>query len=411
MARLYLYSPINPAKTGTANYFRLFYSQIPDEVFKNNEIFVVIDRKFYSHNIFDNSEYNIVDFRDVKKNTDDISVYFLANNEFHRYSHKALYDHKDTDGLSVSVVHEPCMWMNIQAMCSMREYGFKEEDLPYFAEYQYGEDAAFFCKQNLVRKTSEIFDYTSLAATHIYENSDVVVFHSYYAKNKYLLEKSPTYTFKKEQDLIVMEHPHDDAAKNVSTKVSKDKYVVGTFGWVKKVKQVEDLLLAYNEFYLKLSEQDKNNVELRIVGETEVTRNFNPVGLAETLECKDTIKFYGYVSNVEMDELLAGTSIIFSLRFPSCGESSGPVYKTKSLGIPIALSNYGAFAEEDADYFISVNMQTQRTEIRDVIAKEYDIFTKNANRNKKKFNKEQNAYGGVESTLKKIIAYQNGTIQ
>lgn len=411
MSKLYLYSPMHPAKTGTANYFRLFISQIPEEIKINNEIIIVIDRNFYSHDIFNSSIYKIEDFRDIKKNINDISLYFLANNEFHRYAHKALYDHKDSDGLAVSIIHEPCMWMNVHAMCSMREYGFKEEDLPYFAAYQYGEDAEFFCKQNLVRKTNDIFDYTSLAATHIYEKSDIVVFHSYYAKNKYVLERSPTYTINKEQKLIVMEHPHDDALANVLTKVTKDKYVVGVFGWVKKVKQVEDVMLAFNDFHKELNDDEKNNIELRIVGETEITRDFDPVGLASTLECTQAIDFYGYVTNQKMDELLASTSIIFSLRFPSCGESSGPVYKTKSLGIPIALSDYGAFAEEDADYFISVNMQTQRREIKDIIAKEYRIFTKKEKRQKKKVIKDPNAYDTVQSTLKKIITYQNGTIQ
>jgi glycosyltransferase involved in cell wall biosynthesis len=411
MTKLYLYSPINPAKTGTANYFRLFISQIPEEIIENNEIVIVIDHRFYSHNIFDNSIHKIVDFRDIKKNTNDISVYFLANNEFHRYAHKELFNHKPENGLAVSVVHEPCMWMNVQAMCSMREYGFNEEHLPYFAKYQYGEDAEFFCRQNLLRKTNDIFDFTSLAATHIYENSNVIVFHSVYAKNKFILEKSPSYKVEKNPQIIVMEHPYDDASKNLPESITKDKYVVGTFGWVKKVKQVEDLLLAYNDFYITLNDEQKDTVELRIVGETEVTRDFNPVGLAANLECTETVKFYGYVTNQKMDELLAGTSIIFSLRFPSCGESSGPVYKTKSLGIPIALSNYGAFAEEDADYFISVNMNTQRKEIQKVIAKEYAIYVKKDKREVKKRTKNSSSYKTVGSTLKKIIAIQNGTIQ
>lgn len=375
--RLFLYSPTKPLKTGTANYFDLFLKQLGFVEMKNLEITIVVDKRIFKggENVYGNT-YKVEDFRRVDRDQKDISLYFLANNEYHRYIHRALYGHKAGDGLAISIVHEPDMWMNVEAMCNLGEYGFNKKDLSYFASYEFGKDASFFCHLFERRQTDQNFQYSSLAGTHIYEHSDIVVFHSYFARAKFLLEKATSYIAKKNgQQFLVMSHPPENIVVKTTNTEPRGKFIVGTYGWVKKVKQVEPIIEAFNDFYQDLDLSDKKRVQLDVAGEIDIEESdFDPIGLVATLPSAGQIYFYGYLSDEKLNTLMSQASVALSLRFPSCGETSGPLFKARALGLTTVLSDYASFAEEPADYHISVKKQEQHDQLVKVLKREYAIF-------------------------------------
>lgn len=406
---LYLFSPATPLRTGTANYFKLVLQELKVDAAAFGAIRIVVDRKYYQHADLTALPYPAVDFHDLHRTQQDVSIYFLANNEYHRYIHRALYDHRPDDGTAVSVVHEPDMWMNVQAMCNLREYGFREEDMNYFAAYEFGADTELFCDLFARGQVDQNFEYASVAGTHIYEHSDVIVFHSLFARSKFLLEKSVTYKSQRTNEpvCLVMSHPPEQIElPHAEHSIRTNKFIAGTYGWLKKVKQVEPLIRAFNEFYEGLSAEDQENIELHLVGQVDEERDFDPVGLANRLPAHDHIKFFGYVDNDTLDSLMASASIIFSLRFPSCGETSGPLRKAEALGVPVALSQYAAFAEEVADYHVSVNPDEQNTQLVNILRKEFEYYKQGKARPTRRASVADSSLD-VNEMLDKVLAFKD----
>lgn len=374
---VYIYSPTPPIKSGTAHYLELILKQISKYSLQEYDFVFVIDKKLYEQQAFGGDDtYTVVDFRTVKRTKEDVTMYFLANNEFHRYVHRSLYDHLPEHGVAVSVVHEPDMWMNIQAMCNLRQYGFNEDDIEYFARYEFGDDTGLICDLFKRGATDINFEYTSVAGTHIYERSDYIVFHSPYALEKFTLEMSSTYRSIRvgEPKYLIMDHPPEDFKEDKLISKKKNKFIVGTFGWAQKVKQTDSIILGFDAFYRGLDKKDKDLVGLNIVGQVDISKGFDPFSTATNTSCPDKIKFYGYVTDDEMNKLMSETSLMFSLRFPSCGETSGPLRKATRLGVSVVLSDYAAFADEPAAYHLSVKKSQQDLEIVEVLKKEFNRF-------------------------------------
>lgn len=373
------------------------------------DVILVVDKHHYRDlSELVNLPFPVVDFRSVRRKKDDISYYFLANNEYHRYIHKSLYDHKKDDGTAVSIVHEPCMWMNIQAMCNLREYGFNEEDLQYFARYEFGDHAEFM--YDLFRRgaTDINFEYTSLAGTHVYEKSDIIAFHSQFALEKFTIERSETYVSSRDNEPVymVMQHPPEKALQSITKKsVHKEKFVAGTYGWAQKTKQTDALIKGFDDFFKELSDTDKDRVALHVVGQVQPDRGFDPVAVANNSSSKDQVIFWGYVSDQKLDELMSESSIVFSLRFPSCGETSGPLYKANALGIPVVLSDYAAFADEQAEYHVPVEKTLQHNEIVRILHEEFKEY-KSTNKKARRVPKAEPKGVTINQVIDTVLAHQ-----
>lgn len=388
---LYLVSPIPPAKTGTANYFKLFLETVK-ELYKTEQYTVVIDPSQYSRKYLRAVPYSLIAYTDLRRTVSDITIYFLANNEYHWYIHWLLYKHRELDGKAISIIHEPAMWMAVSSMCTLGKFGFSQKDLEYFARYEFGEDSSLFSKHNNMNLVDNIFRSTSLAATHIYDNSNLLIFHSWYAHNKFRLEKSRSYPSRTiPLSYLVMKHPSE--RKVATTERGKKKkwqtkkiFRVGVFGWVTPAKQIISLMRAFNDFYVGLSNDEKKMVSMHIVGQVINTRDFDPEGVAVSLTCSEAIEFHGYVDDLELARLIADSSIIYSLRFPSCGETSGPLQKANAYKVPVILSDYAAFSEEAAAEHITVNQRCQTEKIAESLAVYYYAWSTN---NQSLFNKPQ----------------------
>lgn len=373
IGNIYFYTPIEPLKTGTAHYIDLVLNLLEQSPFQTS-ILLVIDSDLFDQEVNEYRGYRVIDYRQTKRTADDITIYFLANNEYHRYIHKSLHHHLATNGLAVSVVHEPAMWMNIEAMCTLRQYGYTQDDLKYFAAYDFGSDTEWIVAQNNEGRTDKIFPYSTLAATHVYEQSDIIAFHSRYALAKYCSERSVTYIPRRENEpkYMVISHAPEKISKEAALTTEKNKFSIGVFGWINPSKQIVEIVDAFEEFYQALSENNKQKVELRIVGKSNP--DYDVAGYARDKLSSDAIKLYGYVSNDDMDRMIAESSLFVSLRFPSCGESSGPLTKANAAGCKTVVSEYAAFSEEPADYHVSVDRDEQHRQLVDIFLDEYQVF-------------------------------------
>lgn len=373
MGSIYFYTPIEPLQTGTAHYIDLVLNLLEKSPSKTS-IILVIDSDLFDQGVNEYRGYQVIDYRQVKRTADDITIYFLANNEYHRYIHRSLHHHLANNGLAVSVVHEPAMWMNIEAMCTLRQYGYIPDDLKYFAAYDFGSDVEWIVKQNREGRSDNIFPYSTLAATHVYEQSDIIAFHSHYALAKYCSERSATYISrrKNEPQYMVISHAPEMISRGAISTTKKSKFSVGVFGWMNPSKQITEIIDAFDEFYQGLNSSGKKKVELRIVGKSNP--DYDIAAYVKDKSSSNAIILYGYVSNGDMDRMIAETSLFMSLRFPSCGESSGPLTKANAAGCKTVVSEYAAFSEEPADYHVSVDRDKQHQQLVDILHDEYRAF-------------------------------------
>src|SRR5262245_34100304 len=92
--RLLIYSPVPPIKSGTADYLDTLVRQLPALVRQAFAPVLVCEMRHLPSEVQAHNGIPIVDFRTTVARPEDVCLYFLANNEFHRYAFHALERHR-----------------------------------------------------------------------------------------------------------------------------------------------------------------------------------------------------------------------------------------------------------------------------------------------------------------------------
>jgi hypothetical protein len=149
----------------------------------------------------------------------------------------------------------------------------------------------------------------------------------------------------------------------------KPKFTAGLFGWVAPSKLVVEVIEGFSRFAAGLSEEDRKDVGLRIVGQLPDPGYYDPVGAADRLPHRDLVDFQGFVPLERFETEMQACSLVFNLRFPSCGESSGTLARAHRLGVPVVTTAYQAFHEEASDAQVSVDPARIAGEIAALLAR------------------------------------------
>src|SRR5690606_24141913 len=84
---------------------------------------------------------------------------------------------------------------------------------------------------------------------------------------------------------------------------------------------------------------------LRVVGKRPHVPDYDVVALAKELNIEKNVEFIDYPPKDEFDRLIRESDLIFNLRYPSCGETSGTLVSAQSNNIKVVASRYQAFRE------------------------------------------------------------------
>ena len=102
-------------------------------------------------------------------------------------------------------------------------------------------------------------------------------------------------------------------------------------------KSIEEIIVACG---LLAREHD---LELRLVGNLEIDADLDV--LCEVTGCADRVQALGRVSDETLMRELEEADLVFCMRSPTLGETSGIVLRTCSVGTPVVVSDVGWFRE------------------------------------------------------------------
>ena len=177
-------------------------------------------------------------------------------------------------------------------------------------------------------------------ATFVLEHATALVVHS-----RYVRDQARAAGF--EGQITVVPHPAWPPPGAEPDRVSGG-VVIGCFGVVNASKRIPALLRA-----TAAVRREHPEVTLLLVGPTspgfDLERRLQRLGLSGAGLVRE-----GWVDELRLWRLMAGSDILVNLRHPTMGETSGSVIRGLSLGKPLVVSDVGWFAELSGDVALKI---------------------------------------------------------
>lgn len=369
-------TPTPPMQTGTARYFSLFLSEAQEVVRTTNCLIVTGSQHSHAPRILQNIP--VVKDTDYTADSRDILVSFIANNEFHSFVYGVLLNSQSVHK-KVTIIHDPQCFMNVDSMHWRKSSPKDVQGMREHIKYEMPLLQNWILNRWKGGVLPKILKYNLMAQSRIIDLSDVLVVHSYYSAIKLILESGHGVDLPPVQ---VMSHPRDPNAYDRRGGQS-EKFVVGCCGWVSEFKRPVSVLKGFADFVHQLPEETRKSVELKFVGRV-VDPNCDPNIWAQRLNIGKQCRVLGYVTDNEFIEEMSSINLLFNLRFPSCGETSGTLNLAEDLNIETVLSFYQSFKEEQPQHFISIDPEKEISEITETILASFTNWEKGAPPIKKK---------------------------
>ena len=364
MRRLELYSPISPLWTGTATYFAHVARRLRALGFGPDRVTIVVDRTLFGQGqgpvtylgfpVRDSrGESNVVE-ADVSR------IFFLANNEWHAFIFRALERARALPGgRIIAVVHEPAVAMVMAGLTA------GEPDCPdRFAAMlapQYGEDSPRLAALQRQGALPDLFGFISHAQAIALKRAHEIWTHSRFAAFKLLLESEAADLPR----LRIAAHPHvpphspstdgrPGEAPELGALAKRDGVTrLGLFGWVSRPKRIVEILEGLSLALDRLSPAARDKVELVVVGALPAPGELDVGALCRRLGLTDHVRLLSFVPAQTFSALIGSCDLVFNLRYPSCGETSGTLAHAAGHRVRTVTSRYQAFSEEEADLTIA----------------------------------------------------------
>lgn len=351
-----LVTPIPPIITGTATYFDLLLENLLTDKQLADRITVVTDAQAWCRDGLEGQIPDrlrgvpVQDWQEVSSSPsrDTVRIYFLANNDKHVFVHRMLAQQDaDCAAYVISVLHDPSMFMVHEHM--MRS-SVPEFSMPACAETmrsQLGGVASPLLGAYFNNWLPEAFAFGVHCMGTALSKSDELWTHSVYGANRVLYENS----FEKARcrTIKVCAHPREKSAQDLKideqTGSSGDDFNIGVFGWVTPPKRVGSVLRGVSHAMDRLTDAERARIRLRIVGKRPKIPDYDVVALAEQLGLGQYIDFIDYPPRDEFEKLIRESDLVFNLRYPSCGETSGTLVSAQTHNIKVVASRYQAFRE------------------------------------------------------------------
>ncbi len=144
----------------------------------------------------------------------------------------------------------------------------------------------------------------------------------------------------------------ENAAKQLYD-IPDDAIVVGSAGFISESKQnhiICGAIKRYNELHDK-------KIYYLMIGQGDYINSYLDSYIIKT----------GFVENDDYFSLLARCNLVFNLRNPYQGESSGPLIQAMAMGKTCVVTNVGSFTEFPDDTVIKVEEDTTQEEILSII--------------------------------------------
>jgi|Deesub1362A_J573_1020465.scaffolds.fasta_scaffold17299_2 glycosyltransferase involved in cell wall biosynthesis len=323
--RLAYFSPLNPRRTGIADYSE----ELLPHLAKHAEIDLYVNG-YHPSNQEVVARFPIYDWREFEKRrrSYDFVIYQMGNSIYHEYIYYTLIRYP-----GLTVLHDYILHHFIRAIT------FERGNLAGYTRemgYCYGLEGVRLA-QSLKRQHSRFaFEYP--LNNRVIDSSLGIIIHSDYAKGR-LEKEHPSAQVKK------ICHPSLNPPKGFVPKrreelgLESNHFIISSFGLITPEKKIELVLRAFARFRRRFP-----NSTYLLVGELPSWYSeIEP--LIRELHLEDAVILTGYVDINTFYEYIAVTDLCMNLRYPSLGETSGSLLRVMSMGKPAIVSNIGWFAE------------------------------------------------------------------
>jgi hypothetical protein len=371
--RIVFLTPVPPIKSGTAD-FGLAFLQGLQSLLQGLPVIVAVDMKWLEGGeVQPIHDFKVINYEDYIPETTDTVFVSVGNNPYHSFCLHFLRRPKAVHKV-ISILHDAQIFMHVDGLCRSQGYGFNEDHLLDILTDEYSHCASVFFDQCRLGKLPDLFSYTTSAQAMVTRYSSSIWVHSYFAAAKLLLEHARPASLPPIRVIHLPGGEHLRPSQQKRLKVVSKGFMVGVFGWVHPMKRVCEIIRAFSAWIRSLPEGEQGKVRLAVVGKLPDPAFYDPVSLAAAVGIKNKVTFFGYTDLHTFEELLRECSLVFNLRFPSAGESSGTLQRVRDLGIPVAVSAYAAFHEEPADYKCSILPEEEHQDIVAVLNECWQVW-------------------------------------
>jgi glycosyltransferase involved in cell wall biosynthesis len=333
--KIAIFSPLNPIKTGIADYTEEMLEALAGYF----DIDLYISKEYQPKNESIVSQYKTIPFEIKSFNPSEYFeiIYHMGNYyDGHRYIYESL---KKFPG--VVVLHDYVLQgfyaERYDATRDFEEY--KKLQIKYYGEA--GEEIA-----NQISDNSRIPIWESDTAFKYPLNEEIVecakgiIVHSDFIKQKIKsISDNP----------VVKIHHHGHKIKKFDRDairkklgVSRDEILLCSVGYINKNKRYDKIIKAYSKI---------KGLKLKYI-----IAGLDRGNLLENYISEDSdIIIKGHLPINELEAIISASDICINLRYPTMGESSGSLLRMMGYGKPVLVTNYGSYAEFPDQCVLKIN--------------------------------------------------------
>ncbi len=309
-ARVALFSPLPPTRTGVAHYASMLLPELRKHL-------------------------DVIAISDPRPPTPDPRIYFLGNNPHHAWIYE---EAMRTPG--VVVLHDLVLHHLIVEMTLARG---DVDGYVAALEANHGQAGAAWARGRAAGLHSEMGNFLMPASVDVANRSRAVIVHNRYAADRLR-------SFGVTTPIHVVPHPFEPQPSTRGRRdeirakhgFAADDRVIGLFGFLTSAKRAEVVLAAFAS-----ARGREERLRLLVVGEPAPNVDVDALR-------GDGITFTGYVADDEFAAYFAAVDRLVNLRYPSAGETSGTLIRAFEAGKPVAVSDYAQFAEFPDDCVVKI---------------------------------------------------------
>ncbi len=336
-------------RTGTATYLDTVLRRVAGAAAASRRLVIATDPSLLPEGLAATSSlygFPVVGYDELPKEPDVgvTRIYFLANNDHHAFVHESLRRSEGrARGRKIAVIHDPSMFMVHRHMHTMSRHVISTTELVEVNRAQFGAMSERLVAARLRGDLPEVFEHGAHCLGPTLECMHEVWVHSLYAANRIIFETD--IPAERLPIVRVCSHPHGDESQSAAPQRNIDTFVIGMFGWVTPPKRPLSILRGLDLALSRLSRDDQRRIKLLVVGRVPKGTPEDPVAEVQRLGLSDHATFIDYPDQSTFEGLIASCDLIFNLRYPSCGESSGTLATAEANGAKVVVSRYQSFRE------------------------------------------------------------------
>lgn len=326
-------TPLPPMKSGVAVYAAMLAPALAEHV----DLTLVSSEE----TSFNHPQIPTTRFADWHRDAGEIVVAQLGNNPFHEFA----WRYALAQSGCVVVLHDLVLHHLVVEATLARGDAAEYEALLHGS---HGEGGVAVARGRAAGLHHEIANFLYPASIDVASRARAVIVHNRWAGTE--LRRLGVDT-----PIVVVDHPHLVPDVNAADRDSlrsrlklSGKRVISMLGFVTSAKRPEIVF----EAFARVSKSDER-LHLRVVG--EAAPNIDLAAMARTHGVADSQwSTTGFVTDTEFDEAIVVSDAIVNLRYPTAGESSGPLTRVFAIGRPIAVSAISQFADLPDDLVVKI---------------------------------------------------------